>query len=44
MKAPDLRRWLGANRSNSSSYCEDEQRRQRRKDKLSRFDTCEAGY
>jgi hypothetical protein len=37
MKTPDLRRWLDANRSNSRSYCEDEQQRQRGKDKFSCF-------
>ena len=35
MKAPNLRLWLGANRSNSHSYCEDEQQRQGHKGKLS---------
>ena len=33
-KAWDLRRWLGANRSDSRRYREDEQQRLRRKDKL----------
>ncbi len=35
MKAPDLWYWLGANHSNSRSYCEDEQQRQGHKGKLS---------
>jgi len=37
MKALDLRFWLGANRSDSQSYREDEQQRQGREDKLSCF-------
>ena len=44
MKVPDLRSWLGANRSDSRSYREDEQQRQGRKDKLSCFANCEADY
>jgi hypothetical protein len=44
MKAPDLRFWLGANRSDSRSYREDEQQRQERKDKLSCFVNCEADH
>jgi hypothetical protein len=40
MKALDLRDWLGANRSDSCSYREDEQQRQARKDKLS----CRVNY
>ena len=38
MKATDLCSWIGANRSNSRSYCEDEQQRQGHKDKLSWID------
>jgi hypothetical protein len=44
MKAPDLCSWLGANRSDSQRYREDEQRRQGRKDKLSCFANCEADH
>jgi hypothetical protein len=44
MKAPDLRRWLGANRSDSQRYREDEQQRQRGKDKLSCSDNCEEDH
>jgi|JI6StandDraft_1071083.scaffolds.fasta_scaffold29888_3 hypothetical protein len=35
MKALNLWHWLGANRSNSRRYCEDEQQRQGHKGKLS---------
>lgn len=44
MKVPDLCSWLGANRSDSRSYREDEQQRQERKDQLSCFANCEADY
>jgi hypothetical protein len=44
MKAPDLCFWLGANRSNSLRYCEDEQQRQGHKDKLSWIVNCEADH
>src|SRR5574343_1219696 len=44
MKAPDLRSWLGANRSDSRRYREDEQQRQGRKDKLSCSVNCEADH
>jgi hypothetical protein len=44
MKALDLRRWLGANRSDSQSYREDEQQRQRCKDKLSCSVNCETDH
>ena len=44
MKAPDLYSWLGANRSDSRSYREDEQQRQGCKDKLSCFANCDAGH
>lgn len=44
MKAPDLGCWLGANRSDSLSYREDEQQRQEGKDKLSCFINCEADH
>ena len=37
-KAQDSRFWQGANRSNSRSDCEDEQRRQGHEDKLCRFE------
>jgi hypothetical protein len=44
MKAMDLARWPGANRSDSRSYREDEQQRQRGKDKLSCSVDCEADH
>jgi hypothetical protein len=48
MKAMDLGRWLGAEFSNpgsdSRSYREDEQQRQRGKDKLSCSGDCEADH
>jgi len=43
-KAQDLRWWLGAKRSDSRSYREDEQQRQRRKDKLYGSIICEADH
>jgi hypothetical protein len=43
-KAKDLRPWLGANRSDSHSYREDEQQRHGRKDKLSGSVICEADH
>jgi len=44
MKAPDLRVWPGANRSDSQRYREDEQQRQAGKDKLSCSVNCEADH
>jgi hypothetical protein len=44
IKAPDLCAWLGANRSDSRSYREDEQQRQGHKDKRSCSVNCEADH
>jgi hypothetical protein len=44
MKVMDLARWLGANRSDSLCYREDELQRQRGKDTLSCSVNCEAGH
>jgi len=44
MKAQDLCDWLGANRSDSHRYREDEQHRRVRKDKLSCRADCETDH
>ncbi len=44
MKAPDLWYWLGANHSNSRSYCEDEQQRQGTKASFHGSSNCEADH
>ena len=44
MKTMESGVWLGANRSNSRSYCEDEQRRHGTQGAFSCFGTCEADH
>ena len=44
MKTMDFALWLGANRSHSRSYGEDEQQRHGVKDAFSCFGNCEADH